>query len=37
MIPTGNSEYWSLSTAEAVRDGGRITDTYITTDGTEYG
>ena len=24
--------YWSLSTAEAVRDGGRITDTYITTD-----
>ena len=28
----GNSEYWSLSTAEAVRDGGRITDTYITTD-----
>ena len=29
---TGNSEYWSLSTAEAVRDGGRITDTYITTD-----
>ena len=29
---TGNSEYWSLSTAEADRDGGRITDTYITTD-----
>jgi hypothetical protein len=28
----GNSEYWSLSTAEAVRDGGRIMDTYITTD-----
>ena len=28
----GNSEYWSLSTADAVRDGGRITDTYITTD-----
>ena len=28
----GNSEYWSLSTADAVRDGGRITDTHITTD-----
>ena len=28
----GNSEYWSLSTAEADRDGGRITDTYIVTD-----
>jgi len=28
----GNSEYWSLSTAEAQRDGGRIMDTYITTD-----
>ena len=28
----GNSEYWSLSTAEAVRDGGRITDTHIVTD-----
>ena len=28
----GSSEYWSLSTSEAVRDGGRITDTYITTD-----
>jgi hypothetical protein len=28
----GNSEYWSLSTTEAVRDGGRVTDTYIQTD-----
>jgi hypothetical protein len=28
----GDSEYWSLSTAEAVRGDGRITDTYITTD-----
>ena len=28
----GNSEYWSLSTAEADRSGGRITDTHITTD-----
>ena len=28
----GNSEYWSLSTSEAVRDGGRITDTHIVTD-----
>ena len=28
----GNSEYWSLSTAEAQRGDGRILDTYITTD-----
>jgi len=28
----GNSEYWSLSTTEAVREGGRVTDTYIQTD-----
>ena len=28
----GNSEYWSLSTSEAVREGGRITDTHIVTD-----
>ena len=28
----GNSEYWSLSTAEAVRDGGRITETHIVAD-----
>ena len=26
----GSSEYWSLSTTEAVRDGGRVVDTYIT-------
>ena len=32
MIRMATSEYWSLSTADAVRDGGRITDTYITTD-----
>jgi len=29
---SGTSEYWSLSTAEADRSGGRITETYITTD-----
>ena len=28
----GVSEYWSLSTAEADRSGGRITDTHIVTD-----
>ena len=28
----GTSEYWSLSTAEADRSGGRITDTHIVTD-----
>ena len=28
----GNREYWSLSQAEATREGGRITDTYVTTD-----
>jgi len=28
----GNSEYWSLSTADAVRDGGRVTDTHIVVD-----
>ena len=29
---SGTSEYWSLSTAEADRSGGRITDTHIVTD-----
>ena len=29
---SGNSEYWSLSTSEADRSGGRITDTHIVTD-----
>ena len=29
---SGASEYWSLSTAEADRSGGRITDTHIVTD-----
>ena len=28
----GTSEYWSLSSAEAVRDGGRITETHIVAD-----
>ena len=28
----GNSEYWSLSQADSVRDGGRVTETYVTTD-----
>ena len=28
----GDSEYWSLSTAEAHRDGGRIIDTHIVVD-----
>ena len=28
----GSSEYWSLSTAEAVREGGRITETHIVAD-----
>ena len=28
----GNSEYWSLSTADAVRDGARVTDTHIVVD-----
>ena len=28
----GSSEYWSLSTTEAVRDGGRVTDTYQVAD-----
>ena len=29
---SGNSEYWSLSQADSVRDGGRVTETYVTTD-----
>ena len=28
----GNSTYWSLSTEQAVREGGRVTDTFIQTD-----
>ncbi|OUV04178.1 MAG: hypothetical protein CBC42_00280 [Betaproteobacteria bacterium TMED82] len=32
-----NSEYWSLSTTQAVRDGGRITDTLIQTDVSQTG
>ena len=28
----GNREYWSLSQADSVRDGGRVTETYVTTD-----
>ena len=28
----GSSEYWSLSTTEAVRDGGRVVDTYQVAD-----
>ena len=29
---SGNKEYWSLSTSDADREGGRVTDTYIQTD-----
>ena len=28
----GNREYWSLTQADSVRDGGRVTETYVTTD-----